>query len=181
LTHAYVNLPCYLIFDHQYASNYAFAHLPVGSKIPPSVARADDLGELAQKLGVDAAGLSRTVTRLNGFAQTGVDEDFHRGERKWRLAGGPQEKRPNSRLGSIEKAPFYGLELHPSLGTSSAGLLTNAHAQVLHQRRHPIPGLYASGVAAARTELGAGYQAGLNLASGMTFSFLAVQHMRGEH
>jgi hypothetical protein len=57
--------------------------------------------------------------------------------------------------------------------------LTNKHAQVLHQRRHPIPGLYASGVAAARTELGAGYQAGLNLASGMTFSCLAIEHMRG--
>ena len=47
----------------------------------------------------------------------------------------------------------------------------------MHQRRRPIPGLYASGVVAARTELGAGYQAGLNLASAMTFSYLAVKHM----
>jgi 3-oxosteroid 1-dehydrogenase len=179
LTHSYRNLPCYLIFDDQYASNYALAHLPIGSKIPASVARADDLRKLADKLGIDAAGLTHTVERLNGFARTGVDEDFHRGALRWRLAGGSAEQRPNSRLGSIEKAPFYGLELHPSLGTSSAGLLTNKHAQVLHQRRHPIPGLYASGVAAARTELGAGYQAGLNLASGMTFGCLAIEHMRG--
>ena len=134
---------------------------------------------LAEQLGIDAGGLSRTVTRFNDFARTGIDADFHRGERKWRLADGPHERRPNSRLGGIETAPFYGIELHPSLGTSSAGLLTDRHAQVLHQRRHPIPGLYASGVAAARTELGAGYQAGLNLASGMTFSWLAVRHMRG--
>ena len=68
--------------------------------------------------------------------------------------------------------------MHPSLGSTSAGLLANANAQVVHQRRHPIPGLYASGVVAARTELGAGYQAGLNLASGMTFSYLAVRHMQ---
>jgi 3-oxosteroid 1-dehydrogenase len=179
LTHAYVNLPCWLIFDAQYVANYALAHLPAGSQIPASVARADDLRVLAEKLGIDADGLARTAARFNGFARAGTDEDFHRGERKWRLADAPQERRPNSRLGAIENAPFYGLELHPSLGTSSAGLLTNAHAQVLHQRRHPIPGLYASGVAAARTELGAGYQAGLNLASGMTFSWLAVAHMRG--
>lgn len=178
LTHAYVNLPCYLIFDAQYADNYALAHLPVGSKIPRSVARADDLGALAQKLGVDSEGLSRTVTRFNEFARNGIDQDFHRGELKWRLASSPPGRRPDNPLGCVENPPFYGLELHPSLGTSSAGLLTNRHAQVLHQRRHPIPGLYASGVAAARTELGAGYQAGLNLASAMTFSYLAVQHMR---
>jgi 3-oxosteroid 1-dehydrogenase len=181
LTHSYDNLPCWLIFDAQYAASYALAHLPAGSPIPASVARADDPAQLAKTLGIDADGLTRTVARFNEFARAGSDADFHRGERKWRLANAPQGHRSNSRLGSIETPPFYGLELHPSLGTSSAGLLTNRHAQVLHQRRHPIAGLYASGVAAARTELGAGYQAGLNLASGMTFSYLAVQHMRGEH
>jgi 3-oxosteroid 1-dehydrogenase len=179
LTHAYVNLPCWLIFDAQYAANYALAHLPAGSTIPRSVARADDLRGLAQTLDIDADGLCRTAARFNEFARAGIDEDFRRGELKWRLADAPPGRRANARLGSIEQQPFYGLELHPSLGTSSAGLLTNRHAQVLHQRRHPIPGLYASGVAAARTELGAGYQAGLNLASAMTFSWLAVQHMRG--
>jgi hypothetical protein len=51
------------------------------------------------------------------------------------------------------------------------------NGQVIHQRRTPIAGLYASGIVAARSELGAGYQAGLNLASGMTFSYLAVRHM----
>src|ERR1041384_3882554 len=86
--------------------------------------------------------------------------------------------RRNPTLAPIDEPPFYGLELRPSLGTTSAGLLTNAHGQVLHQRRHPIAGLYASGVVAARNEIGAGYQAGINLASGMTVSYLAVQHMR---
>ena len=86
----------------------------------------------------------------------------------------------NPSLGSLDQPPFYGLELRPSLGTTSAGLLADANGQVLHQRRHPIPGLYASGVVAVRNELGAGYQAGLNLASAMTFSLLAVRHMRGQ-
>jgi hypothetical protein len=48
---------------------------------------------------------------------------------------------------------------------------------VIHQRRYPIPGLYASGNVAAATEQGVGYQAGLSLASSMTFSHLAVRHM----
>ena len=180
LTHSYPNLPCYLIFDAQYVANYALAHLPAGSDVPSCIARADDLATLGKKLGIDAGGLMRTVARFNEFARAGIDADFHRGELKWRLASTTPGRRPNSRLGAIETPPFYGLELHPSLGTSSAGLLTNAQAQVLHQRRYPIPGLYASGVAAARTELGAGYQAGLNLASAMTFSYLAVRQMQRE-
>jgi hypothetical protein len=38
---------------------------------------------------------------------------------------------------------FCGIELHPA-GGSSAGLLTDVHARVIHQRRRPILGLYAS-------------------------------------
>ena len=53
------------------------------------------------------------------------------------------------------------------------------NGQVIHLRRHPIPGLYASGNVAATTEHGVGYQAGLSLASAMTFSYLAVRHMIG--
>ena len=177
LAHAHANLPCFLVFDRQFAESYSLAHLPIGSAVPASVARADTIAGLAAELGVDADGLARTIARFNGFAKNGVDEDFQRGALRWRLADRSNEARRNPSLGTLDRPPFYGLELHPSLGSTSAGLLTNAHAQVLHQRRHPIPGLYASGVVAARTELGAGYQAGLNLASGMTFSYLAVQHM----
>jgi len=180
LAHSHTNLPCFLIFDQQFASSYALAHLPIGTEVPASVARADTVAVLAGKLGIDADGLTRTVARFNGFAATGVDEDFQRGALRWRLADRSAEGRRNPSLGALERPPFYGMELHPSLGSTSAGLLANAHGQVVHQRRHPIPGLYASGVVAARTELGAGYQAGLNLASAMTFSYLAVQHMR-EH
>jgi len=70
------------------------------------------------------------------------------------------------------------IELHPA-GGSSAGLLTDVHARVIHQRHRPIPGLYASGNAAAATEQGIGYQAGLSLAAAMTFSYLAIRHMLG--
>ena len=178
LVHDYANLPCFLIFDRQFASRYSLAHLPVGTAVPASVVRADTLSDLAGKLGIDRGNLERTVERFNGFAARGVDEDFHRGALRWRLADHPAERLQNSSLGTLDRPPFYGIELRPSLGSSSAGLLTDAHAQVVHQRRHPIPGLYASGVVAARTELGAGYQAGLNLASAMTFSYIAVQHMQ---
>jgi 3-oxosteroid 1-dehydrogenase len=56
-------------------------------------------------------------------------------------------------------------------------LRTDALGRVIHQRRHPIPGLYASGNVAAATEQGVGYQAGLSLAASMTFSLIAARHM----
>jgi glycine/D-amino acid oxidase-like deaminating enzyme len=177
LRHEHPNVPCYLIFDQQYPDQFSFANRPAGSPVPDAVPRADSIAALAAKLRIAPEALAQTVERFNGFARAGADEDFRRGESKWRLASGPARPGKNPSLGPVEKPPFYGVELYPSVG-NSAGLLSNPHGQVMHQRHRPIAGLYASGVAAARTEMGAGYQAGLNLASAMTFSYLAVEHMR---
>jgi hypothetical protein len=39
----------------------------------------DTLEALADKLGINPAGLMATASRFSDFARTGVDEDFHRG------------------------------------------------------------------------------------------------------
>lgn len=174
--HRYPNLPCYLIFDQNYAAAYSFAGRPAGAEIPDWVAKGRDVASLAAKLGVDPVGLTTTVERYNGFCRSGQDKDFHRGELAWRLAQDKALQGHNQSLGPLVKPPFYGVQLRPSAG-SSAGVLTNEKAQVLHRRGRPIPGLYANGNTAARVEFGAGYQAGLTLASGMTFGYLAVEHM----
>jgi 3-oxosteroid 1-dehydrogenase len=177
LKREYPNLPAFLIFDSQYLERYSFADRPVGSAVPPSVPSAQSLPELAAALGIDAAGLEATVRRFNGFVEHGIDDDFHRGESKWRLAAGDAGKPGNASLGRLEKPPFYGVRLHPT-NSNSTGLLTNAYGQVMHQRRRPIPGLYASGYVAAPTESGIGYQAGILIASSMTFGYLAARHMK---
>jgi 3-oxosteroid 1-dehydrogenase len=176
LRHEYVNLPCFLIFDQQYLDKFSFGGRPAGAPVPATVPCADTLGELAEELGIDTSPFKETVDRFNGFARTGVDQDFHRGELKWRLAAAKDKNTENPALGTIERAPFYGVKLLPSIG-GSAGLLTNRHAQVMHLRGRPIPGLYATGIVAVRDEGGVGYQAGATLAAAMTFSYLAVKHM----
>jgi 3-oxosteroid 1-dehydrogenase len=174
--HEYPNLPAYLIFDAQYLKKYSFANRPVGSAVPETVPRAQGLPELAVKLGIDPGQLEETARRFNGFVLTGADIDFHRGEHHWKLAARQGARVANGSFGTIEEPPFYGVELSPA-GGSSTGLLADVHGRVIHQRRHPIAGLYASGNAAAATEQGIGYQAGLSLAASMTFSYLAVQRM----
>jgi succinate dehydrogenase/fumarate reductase flavoprotein subunit len=58
--------------------------------------------------------------------------------------------------------------------------LTDEWARVLDQReRRPIEGLYAIGNVTARVEYGAGYQAGLTLASALTFGYLAARRISG--
>jgi 3-oxosteroid 1-dehydrogenase len=148
--------------------------------VPKTVPRAATLGELAHKLGIEAEALARTAERFNGFAREGADPDFRRGEHQWKLASAKAPRGGNASLGTIVEPPFYGVELHPT-GSASVGLLADSNGQVIHQRRRPIPGLYASGNVAATTEHGVGYQAGLSLASSMTFSYLAVRHMMAFH
>jgi 3-oxosteroid 1-dehydrogenase len=176
MRHEYTNLPAYLIFDAQYLRKYSFANRPAGSELPKMVPRAATLPELAAKLGIDGDRLIKEVECFNNFARSGMDEDFRRGENQWKLAAAKAAPAANASLGTIEDPPFHGIELHPT-GAASVGLRADRNGQVIHQRRHAIPGLYASGNVAAATEHGVGYQAGLSLAAAMTFSYLAVRHM----
>jgi len=175
------NLPAYLIFDSQYVENFAFAGGAAGAIPPDWVARADTLGELARTLGISSEGLEGTARRFNGFVREGVDRDFNRGGKKWKQANPEAIKTgspANRALGTIEKPPFYGIEMLPAPVVPSGGLRTNANAQVMSVRGAPIAGLYAAGNAAAHLEFGMGYQAGISLMSALTFGYLAVEHMK---
>jgi 3-oxosteroid 1-dehydrogenase len=166
------NLPCFFIFDSQYARSQSFAGRKPGAPIPPWVASGATLAEVATALGIDAAGLQATADRFSADARQGSDSEFHRGE----TPRGLTRFAPGATLGSIEQPPFYGIELHPT-SLASAGLLTDQRARAIHVRGMPIPGLYAIGNAAARTETGSGYQTGFSLASAMTFGLIAARDM----
>ena len=174
-THRAVNVPCYLIFDGQYWAKYGLQPLAPGSEPPEWMQRASTLPELANQLGVNADGLSETVERFNGFVAAGQDEDFHRGRMPWSQQASGDSSQKNANLGSLSQPPFFGLETKPTSG-HAVGLLTNGSGQVIHLRGHAIPGLYACGDVAASLHVGVGYQAGLNLAGGMTFGFMAARH-----
>ncbi len=140
---------------------------------------ADTLEELAEKIGVPAGNLTKTVEEFNGFARTGVDEHFHRGEAPWDLMivkgplGGHKDG-PNPCLGVIDRPPFYAVQVVLSdLGTKG-GLKTDEHARVVRPDGSVIKGLYASGNTMApmtgRIYPGAGGPVG----SSMTFSYIAA-------
>jgi 3-oxosteroid 1-dehydrogenase len=174
LRHEYTNLPCYMIFDQDYLDRYSFAGQNPGAPPPPWLARFDSPAELANHLGIDPAGFVATLDSFNLEAAQGRDPVFGRGNSSWaKSTAGDREHKVNPNIAPVARAPFYGLPLCPS-GIGSAGLQVDEAARVQHVRGNPIAGLYACGNAAAPTDYGIGYQAGLTLMSGMIFGRLAV-------
>jgi len=181
----HVSIPAWFIVDATYRSRYNLgpvlpAFVMPDKKLPAGwrpgegwLHKADTLEELAAQIDLDPVALRQTVERFNGFARTGVDEDFHRGaSANDRYYSDPRAK-PNPTLGPIETAPFYAIPVTPSdLGTK-AGLVTDLGGRVLDEDGHPIPGLYAAGNSAS-TVMGTRYAgAGATIAPAMVFGFLA--------
>ena len=176
------NIPPFLIFDQNYRDRYPLGSFMPGSPIPPELAvQADTPRELAAKLGIDPDGLEKTLARFNEFAAKGEDPDFGKGSRPWavRLTGDPSY--PNPCVGPLDKAPYFGVRLVPvGVGINSHGLETNAFAQVMHLRGHPIAGLYAVGNSAALRDLGGGYQSGTSNMRAITWGYIAGRHVAGK-
>lgn len=174
------NLPAFLVVDQQYLDRYVFVSAINGRPIPEYITTAPTLEELAGKLGIDAKGLAATVERFNGFARSGVDEDFGRGFSAFDRFYGDPRSTPNPNLGTLEKAPFYAIPIHPGAMGTKGGPRTTVDGQVRRVGGEPIPGLYAVGNAAA-SPAGHGYPgAGVTIGASMIFGWLSARHAVGQ-
>ncbi|GAA2142634.1 FAD-dependent oxidoreductase [Actinomadura napierensis] len=169
--------PFYLVFDARSEGLPAISVPPV--RLDEQVAsgtwiQAGTLEELAAKTGLPSGALTATVERFNGFAEKGVDEDFHRGEDPYDLffSGG------RSCLAAVAEPPYYAAEIVLSdLGTKG-GLRTDPDGRVLDTAGGPVPGLYAAGNTSA-SFTGPVYPGpGIPIGSAMAFAYRAVQDMR---
>jgi len=141
--------------------------------------RADSLDELAKLCGIDADGLKTTVERFNGFARTGKDLDFHRGDRAYDKVFADPTVKPNPSLGAIEKPPFYAVEVFPGDVGTYGGLVTDEYARVLNDAGQVIPGLYATGNSTASVTGKTYPGAGASIAASFIFGWVAARHASG--
>jgi 3-oxosteroid 1-dehydrogenase len=138
----------------------------------------DTVQELAEKIGVDQAGLTETVRLHNEYAQTGIDPDFKRGTNPFNtiLLGDPSFK-PNPNLGTIDTSSLVALRIYPSTLGTCIGLATNSDAQVLNDSGTPIKGLYACGQDVSSVMRGYYPGGGINIGPAIVFAFIAVRHI----
>ncbi|GAC70371.1 FAD-binding protein [Gordonia soli] len=178
-------LPSWLIVDSRHRSHYVFGFAPPGRTPKEWIAsgamkKADSLSELARQCGIDADALAATVARFNGFAATGVDVDFHRGEGDHERYQGDPTHTPNACLGSVEKPPFYAVPMYPGDIGTNGGVLSDEFGRVLTEDGRPIAGLYAAGNCTASV-MGRKYLgAGATIGPSVVFSYVAAQHARDE-
>ncbi|GAB1508909.1 3-oxosteroid 1-dehydrogenase [Actinophytocola sp. KF-1] len=177
------SVPAWLIADQNYRNRYIFAGLGPRQPFPGrwykagTVRRASTLDALAKDIDVPADALRATVARFNGFAESGVDTDFHRGESAYDRYYGDPRNRPNPNLAPLTRAPYYAIQVVPGdLGTKG-GLRTDTAARVLREDGSVIEGLYAAGNASAPV-MGRTYAGpGATLGPAMVFGYLAALDM----
>jgi succinate dehydrogenase/fumarate reductase flavoprotein subunit len=175
----------WLICDHRFQRRYGLGY---AKPFPVSVraqlrsgylVRADTIGELARRCGIDERGLEHTVNEFNTHARRGEDPQFRRGSTAFNRKGGDPAHQPNPCVAPIEQGPFYAVKVLPGCFGTFAGLMTNEAAQVVDAAGDAIPGLYAAGADMASVMGGRYPSGGINLGPAMTFGFIAGLHLAG--
>lgn len=108
---------------------------------------AANLDELARRAGIDAAGLSHSVTRYNAAVIDRRD-----------LWGRTHLPAP------ISIPPFYAIRMQGFSITSNVGISVDARLRVIDIRGEPIPGLHAVGEAIGHSQMsGKAYVGGMSV------------------
>jgi len=173
--------PGFAIFDQNQMQRYPYGPMMPGMKPVKQwledgfLVKADTIEELARKAGIDPAGLAAQVERFNHYSKTGVDEEFHKGERQYDLWRGDPTIKPNPCLGPIARAPFYAIRIYPGDVGTFGGVVTDERARVLRADGSVIKGLYATGNCTSSV-MGRTYPgAGASISPSFTFGYIAAK------
>lgn len=174
--------PFWFILDVRHARRYlrSFALDPRANKAMKEQGiafKADSLSELSDKLGLDQATFQTTIERFNGFARSGRDQDFKKGDSAYDRYYGDPTAHPNPCLGTIEKGPFRAYRLViGDLGTKG-GLVTDVDGRALREDGTAIDGLYSAGNNSASV-MGRTYPGpGSTIGPAAVFGLRAGRHM----
>ncbi|MFN8036460.1 MAG: FAD-dependent oxidoreductase [Acidimicrobiia bacterium] len=130
-----------------------------------------------------AANLKETIERFNGFARTGQDLDFHRGEAQldWSWTGPVRPGSPNITMAPFaDEGPYHCVVVGAALLDTNGGPVINTRAQVVDPRGEPIPGLYGAGNCVASPAGQAYWGPGATIGLGITYGYLAGLSAAGE-
>lgn len=140
-----------------------------------TIHQANNLGELAAKAGIDAAGLEKTIASWNAAVENGQFDKLT----PPRTAKTPPGKLENMKPWPIKAAPYMAIPMCPGITHTMGGILVDGEGRVLREDRSVIDGLFAAGSTTGGIEGGGevGYIGGLSKASilGVRAAEAAVQ------
>ena len=173
--HGYLNDPAWIVFDSLHLKKYGFLAVEPDGVVPDWYLKSADLAELAEKTGIDAAGLTRTIEEWNRNVADEVDPDFDRGASAYDGSWGDNSAATPAlqTLGPIDTAPYYAVPVAVGAMGTKGGPRTDGDARVLHVSGDPIKGLYAAGNAMAGVTGKAYGGAGGTLGPAMVFGYRA--------
>lgn len=173
------SVPAWLVCDDRFIHRYGLGLVRPGGfglrrlQALGYIQSAPSLAALADRLGVDAAGLQATVARFNRHAALGQDPDFGRGSQPSDAALGDRQHQPNPCLGPLLQPPFHAVQVFPGDSTTTLGLRIDAQARVLDPDDQPLLGLHAVGLDMNSLWRGRAPGNGANNGLGLTFGYLA--------
>lgn len=94
----------------------------------------NELKDICNYYKFDYKKLNKNIKIYNNFMNNAKDENFHKNITK-------------SNILSIEKPPFYAIEVKPQLNYTQGGVMVNENYQVLDYDKNIIKGIYACGEA----------------------------------
>lgn len=162
-----IHLPAWMISDARLLSRAPIIRWSA-RRNPDWIVRAQSLTELAGRINVPAEALTATVTRFNGFAIDGIDQDFGRGAAR----RNPVRVTGQTEIVPIEYAPFLAIPFNRSFISTKGGPRTNARGEVLRPDGGVIGGLYCAGVAMANPIGTWAVGAGTTLGPNMTWGYI---------
>jgi hypothetical protein len=174
--------------------------IPQAGDIPRYVLRGDTLQELTAALTERLAELAdrtdgfalqngfleqleASIARFNGFAETGVDEDFGRGAtwpQQYFSVEYRQDAKPNFTMYPIaDTGPYYAVIIGASCLGTKGGPKINTRSEVVRPDGTPIPGLYGAGNCIGSPTAEAYWGGGSTLGPAMLHGYLAAKNAVG--
>jgi predicted oxidoreductase len=98
----------------------------------PFIRKAENLTELAKKMGVDSATFLSTVERYNTACEQRLEKE-------------PKFGKPLKASKPFDTPPYYAVQLFPLARKNFGGVKTDLQCRVLDRHFQPIAGLYAAG------------------------------------
>jgi hypothetical protein len=195
----------FMIYDQRTAEAFAGAyplpgtptgatHVLAGDSLEELTGRIEQrLAEVSSQTGgfslapSFADNLQATISRFNGFARAGKDEDFHRGDAaydsEWHLVFSPMRadtewqanEGPSITMHPLrDEGPFYAMILAAGALDTNGGPVIDASARVLNTENKPIAGLYGAGNCIASPSRESYWGAGHTLGLSLTFGYIAA-------